>query len=155
MFTNKHVVVAMLVAPVLAIVAWYAVDYFLAERPHAAQPGASYRLVAKSNCRYASSQCDLENGNFKLTLRSTGVTADTVSIDLRSRFPLQQASIGFIDESPNALPTKMVSTDSRAAHWSAALAMPSSDTSTIGIAVKAQDATYFAEVPAIFLELDR
>lgn len=155
MFTNKHVVVAMLVAPVLAIIGWYAVDYFLAEPPHVAQPGASYRLVAKPNCRYESSQCDLENGNFKLTLRSTGVTADTVTVDLQSRFPLQQASIGFIDESPDVLPTGMVSTDPGATFWSAALALPSSDASTIGIAVKAQGATYYAEIPAIFLNAER
>jgi hypothetical protein len=29
MFTNKHVIIAMLVAPLLAIMAWFAVDYFI------------------------------------------------------------------------------------------------------------------------------
>ena len=155
MFTNKHVVVAMLVAPVLAILAWFAMDYFLSERPHVAQPGASYRLIAKSNCRYASNQCDLENGNFKLTLRSTAVTADSVSVELRSRFPLQQASIGFINDSPTAPPTEMESTDTGATLWSAALALPSSDASTIGVAVMAQGVTYYAEIPAVFLNAGR
>jgi hypothetical protein len=30
MWTNKHVIIAMLVAPVLAIMAWFAVDYLVA-----------------------------------------------------------------------------------------------------------------------------
>ena len=51
MWKNKHVVVAMLVAPILAILAWFAVDSMVAERAHSAKPGASYKLVAKSNCR--------------------------------------------------------------------------------------------------------
>jgi len=71
MFTNKHVIIAMLVAPVLAIMAWFAVDYFIGERPHAAKEGAAYTLIAKSNCRYDSGQCDLENSDFKLNLRPT------------------------------------------------------------------------------------
>ena len=67
-FTNKHVVVALLVAPVLAIGAWYAVGLIGAETPQKAVPGQSYPLVAKSNCRYASGQCSLENGDIQFEL---------------------------------------------------------------------------------------
>ena len=155
MFRNKHVVVAMLVAPVLAIMAWFAVDYFVAERPHAAKPGAAYGLIAKSNCRYDSGQCDLENGDFELSLRPIDVATGTVSVELRSRFPLQQATIGYLDERPDALPTGMESTDPEATLWSAALAVPSSDAATIGVAVIAQGATYYAEIPAVFLNAGR
>ncbi len=67
-FTNKHVVVALLVAPILAIGAWYAVGLIGAETPKKAVPGQSYPLVAKSNCRYASGQCSLENGDIEFEL---------------------------------------------------------------------------------------
>ena len=155
MFTNKHVVVAMLVAPVLSIMGWFAVDYFVAERPHAARTGATYALMAKSNCRYDSGQCDLENGDFELSLRSIDVATESVSVELRSRFPLQTATVGYIDERSEALPTGMESTDPGAMLWSAALDLPSSDTSTIGIAVTADGATYYAEIPAVFLNARR
>jgi hypothetical protein len=153
MFTNKHVVVAMLVAPVLAILAWFAIDYFLAERPHAAQPGGSYKLVAKSNCRYDSGQCDLENGDFELTLQPTEVMSTTVALVMRSKFPLQQATIGFIDNESQSAPSKMVSTAPDATEWSATLAVPTGDVLMLGIAVSAQDTHYFGEVPVAFLEL--
>ncbi len=39
LLTNKHVVIAMLVAPVLAVIAYFAVDASVSEAPKAAQPG--------------------------------------------------------------------------------------------------------------------
>ena len=38
-YKNKHVVVAMLVAPVLALIGYFSVDALVAEKPHAAQAG--------------------------------------------------------------------------------------------------------------------
>ncbi|NNF39927.1 MAG: hypothetical protein HKN64_01025 [Woeseiaceae bacterium] len=155
MLTNKHVVVAMLVAPVLAILGWFAVDYFLSERPHAAKPGALYALIPKSNCRYASGQCDLENGDFELSLQSTGSTSTAIKLTMRSRFPLQQASIGFIDGSPAPRPSKMSPEGDAATHWTATLAAPDGDTPLLGIAVTSRGANYFAEVPTTFLQQER
>lgn len=54
LLTNKHVVIAMLVAPVLAVIAYFAVDASVSEPPKAAQPGQSYPLAVRSNCRYTS-----------------------------------------------------------------------------------------------------
>lgn len=68
MWKNKHVVIALLVAPVLAIIAWFAVDRMVAEEPQAARPGGAYELVAKPNCRYASGSCELVNNDFRLEL---------------------------------------------------------------------------------------
>ena len=153
MFTNKHVVVAMLVAPVLAILAWFAIDYFIAERPHAAKPGASYTLMAKSNCRYDSGQCDLENGDFKLTLQPSDVSNAALTLSMKSRFALQQATIGFIDDESQPTPSKMAPTNSDATEWTATLALPAGNTSMLGIAVSAQDTSYFGEIPLAFLAL--
>lgn len=68
MWKNKHVIIALLVAPVLAIIAWFAVDRMVAEEPQAAVPGGAYELVAKPNCRYASGECELVNNDFQLVL---------------------------------------------------------------------------------------
>lgn len=154
MFTNKHVVVAMLVAPVLAILAWFAIDYFIAERPHAAKPGGSYKLVAKSNCRYDSGQCDLENGEFLLTLRPAGIRSASTTLSMQSKFPLQQATIGLIDDGLQAVATQMTPASSDATEWTATLAIPAGIESALGIAVTSGGATYFAEVPTTFLEQD-
>lgn len=152
MFTNKHVVVAMLVAPVLAIMAWFAIDYFVAERPHAAKSGASYKLIAKSNCRYDSGQCDLENGDFKLTLRAIQSDGVNFTLALESRFALQQATIGLIDTNSQRQPSKMIAGDAAATQWSTTLVLPADDGSTLGLAVTASGANYFAEIPTVFVQ---
>ena len=75
MFKNKHVIIAMIVAPILSILAWFAVGQFTGEQPQVAQPGQSYPLVEKSNCRYESGACDLENQDFKVRISlQAGVT---------------------------------------------------------------------------------
>ena len=51
MWKDKHVVMAMIVAPILAIFAWVGVDYIVAEKAQPAEPGSMYPLVARSNCR--------------------------------------------------------------------------------------------------------
>ena len=68
MFKNKHVIIALIVTPILAALAWIGVGQLMGEKPHAARPGQSYPLVEKSNCRYESGACDLENEDFLLRL---------------------------------------------------------------------------------------
>lgn len=152
MFTNKHVVVAMLVAPVLAIMAWFAIDYFIGERPHAAQEGAAYTLIAKSNCRYDSGQCDLENSDFKLSIRPTSVSPGSVQLEMTSAFPLQSATLGLVDDGTPALPSPMTATNADALHWTTRMDSPSGENSAIRVAVTAEGATWYAEVPTVFLD---
>jgi hypothetical protein len=152
MFRNKHLIVAMLIAPVLAITAWFAIDYFVAERPHSAKEGAAYTLIAKSNCRYDSGQCDLENGEFKLSIRPASVTAEGVQLEMTSAFPLQSATLGLVNDGVPATPSAMEPTTGEALLWTALIGRSSGDTSTLRIAVTAQSATWFAEVPTVFIE---
>ena len=151
MFSNKHVLVAMLVAPVLAIMAWFAVDYFVAERPHAAQEGATYKLLAKSNCRYASGECDLENAEFELSLRPEMISASSVALALSSSHNLDTAVVGFVDAA-SAAPEPMTRTDAVGKEWQVLLSRPDNTDASIRIAVTAQGATWFAEVPSVWLE---
>ena len=152
MLRNKHVVIAMLVAPVLAIMAWFAVDYFVAERPHAAKPGSAYTLIAKSNCRYASGQCDLENADFKLGIRPGMVSASSIALTLSASHELQSAARGSVDGDDIQPPVPMTRTDNAGKEWQALLPNPASDDASIRVAVTANDATWFAEVPVVFLQ---
>ena len=151
MFKNKHMIVAMLVAPVLAIMAWFAVDYFVAERPHAAKPGSAYTLIAKSNCRYESGQCDLENADFKLSIRPGMISASSVALTLTSSHTLQSAAMGLVDGDDAQPPAPLTPTGEAGTEWQALLPSPSSDEASFRIAVTANDATWYAEVPVVFI----
>ena len=73
---NRHVLVASLVAPLLALLAWFAIDFFTSETPHAAVEGQSYALVEKPNCRYDSGLCGLKNNDFELELSYRRISGD-------------------------------------------------------------------------------
>ena len=150
MFRNKHLVIAMLVAPVLSIMAWFAVDYFIGERPHAAKEGAAYTLIAKSNCRYDSGQCDLENSDFKLSIRPLAISVNSVQLEMRSAFPLQSATLGLVTNGTAATPSPMVAATEEGLRWTTRIDRPS-EGSTIRLAVTAQGATWYAEVPTVFI----
>jgi len=153
MFRNKHLVIAMLVAPVLAIMAWFAVDYFVAERPHAAEEGAAYTLIAKSNCRYDSGQCDLENADFKLSIRPVSTEAESIRLEMTSAFPLQSATVGLVKAGVPAAPSMMEAANSDGTLWTGRIDPPGSENSTIRIAVAARGATWYAEVPTVFMAI--
>jgi hypothetical protein len=152
MWKNWHVVVAMLVAPVLGILAWYAVDWFVAERPHAAKSGASYLLIAKSNCRYESGQCDLVNNDFKLTIRPDQLFSRETTLTVDSEFALQDMTVALVSddvETPSV--AEQDGESNLPVRWKVRIPAAPEATSTLRIAVTAQGAIYYAEVPAIFL----
>lgn len=144
----------MLVAPVLAILAWYAVDHLIGEKPHAAKPGEAYLLIAKSNCRYDSGQCDLANGDFEVTLRATRIGAVRMTLELVSKFPLQQSTIGLVEPGAERPPLPMDATAAGTTRWVGDVSRPGSEESSLRLAVLAEGVTYYAEVPVTFLQLE-
>ncbi len=152
MFTNKHVVVAMLVAPVLAIIAWFAVDRVVAPTPQAASPGETYPLLVRSNCRYDSGECDLVNGDFELKLRPTAVSDAEVGLELLSKHSLQRATIGHA-AGPTGEASSMTAADAGAMRWVVSISRPTADAAMLRLAVVAAGTTYYAEVPVAFLDL--
>ena len=153
MFKSKHVVIAMLVAPVLSIMAWFAVDYFLSERPHAAKEGAAYSLIAKSNCRYDSGQCDIENSDFKINIRPMSITSNSVQLQLTSAFPLQSATLGVVNNGIPSPPTEMNPTTDESLRWTTRIDRPVADSTMIRVAVTADGSTWYAEIPTVFIVL--
>ena len=152
MWKNWHVVAAMLVAPILAILAWFAVDWFVAERPHAARPGQDYPLVAKPNCRWPSGSCDLENETFRLTLTPTALDAAALRLRIESRFPLSAATVGLAPTAgASSEPVAFSPQDETATIWSGTLPAPGGEGAVLQVVVNAAGSRYFAEVPVVFL----
>jgi hypothetical protein len=66
--TKKHLIVAMIVSPILAVLTYYAVDFKVSEKPHSAVPGNSYPLVAQSNCCYSRGKYTFKNGDIEASI---------------------------------------------------------------------------------------
>ncbi len=152
MWKNKHVIVALIVAPILAILAWFGVGQIVGEKAHVAKPGAVYPLVARSNCRWESGACELANNDVTMTILPLELGAQYTKLSLDSEFPLTQATLALLsggnevaasaefDESPDA-PAQMTVTIPAFADPEAMLR----------IAVTVEESLYFAEVPVVFM----
>ncbi len=151
MFKNKHVVIAMIVAPILSILAWVAVGQFTGEQPEPAKPGASYPLVEKSNCRYASGACDLENEDFRLRLTLLQGVAGPEFL-LSSSHALEGAvlAVGGADSGP--APAAMRATDGQGLEWRIALADVPAPEQRIRLVARAAGSSYFADASTTFLQ---
>ncbi len=158
---NKHVVLSMLIAPILAIVTYIATDEIVSDPPIAADKSASYPLAAKSNCRYESGRCTLVNGDVELNLRAeilnethVVLTAD-VSLDLDNLM----LSIGLADA--DILPRLMGIASKDKKRWE--LTVPTEDMLSVDktldnlvvrVVAQAQGSAFYAETSAKFLKYE-
>ena len=151
MFTNKHVIVAMIVAPVLSILAWFSAGEFIGEKPQLARPGQSYPLVEKSNCRYESGLCELENEDFRLKLFYVDNAAGRQLV-LRSSHVLEGVIISVGIPEDMVPPNAMRSADGQRLEWRLALDSRPAPEERIYLAASAAGSTYYGEAGTLFLQ---
>ena len=151
---NKHVILAMFVAPVLALIAYFATDYVVSEKPHAAQQGSSYKLAAKSNCRYQSGQCTLHNGDVEVNVRAEHITDTLIELSLHANMPLENALVSFVVANEETNPAMMQPAESEENTWRAKFDIVDAEKSTLRLVLKLSDTLFYAETPAVFIDYD-
>ncbi len=146
-FTNKHVIVALLAAPVLAVLTYVGVDHMVKPTAIAAQPGESFPLAARSNCRYPSGKCSLINGDFSLDLLPQLSKSGRIrSISLQSEHPIEGARFALLDANGATVQTAI------AAQGLLSLQEHNLDhIQNIQLAIKSNGIVYYAETQTIFL----
>lgn len=149
---NKHFIIALLIAPVLALISYFSVDAAVSEKPHAAQAGSQYELVEKPNCRYSSGHCQLKNGDFELELVGTWQDGIHLKLELRSEFPLEGVLAAQIDQSDsNATPSQMTPLNDAGTLWGMLLTNPSIDQSRIRLAASSNQTMYYGDAALAFI----
>lgn len=151
MFTNRHVIIAMIVAPVLAILAWFAVGYLGGEKPRPAVAGATYPLVEKSNCRYESGACDLENEDFQLRLTYLEPVTGPELV-LSASHPLEGVLLAVDETGVEGQPDMMRASDGRGLEWRMALAGRPAPAQRIRLVARAGGSSYYADASTTFLQ---
>jgi len=152
MFRNKHLIAAMLIAPILALVAYFGVDAMVSEKPMQAEAGQSYALVAMPQCRYSSGHCTLKNSDFKVEIKPLQVSGNSMVLKLHSVFPLQAAKIALV-QNPNmpGSPSAMHAIDDKRQDWRITIQGAHEKTSQLRLVVIAKDAYYYGETGLEFL----
>lgn len=148
--TNKHFIIALIVAPILAIIAYYAVDYKVSEKPHEAIKGQSYPLVAKSNCRYESGKCTFENGDIEITLVIEKASVSELNLQLSSNHIIAGAKVAITNTESNPPPETMITTGNSQTQWHTILPDTLTNTSRLQLALSINGSLYFGETSTVF-----
>lgn len=148
---NKHMTVAMLVAPLLGVGSYFLVDHFVGEKPQAAEAGQSYPLVAKPNCRRGGGYCGLKNKDFELTLSYEKAGDGRLLLKLESVYPLDGVMIALgVSESEQNPPAPMLLSDEDGMNWSIEIANPDPDRHRLYLAASSGQSLYFGDVATKF-----
>lgn len=146
-------ILAMFVAPVLALIAYFATDHVVSEKPQAAQQGNSYKLAARSNCRYQSGRCTLHNGDVEVNVWVERV-GSLIELVLQSNMPLQKALVSFVVGEDETAPAMMQPAGSEDNTWRARFELAEPEKSTLRLALDMSGTVFFAETPTVFIDYD-
>jgi len=151
MFSNRHVVIALLVAPLLSIGAWFAVGQFIGEAPSPAEAGRDYPLLAKSNCRYESGRCELSNGDLTLAIEAMPA-ASGWQLRIVASHPLQGVVLAVDKNGQPGQPHTLQAGPDGARQWLLELTdLPAAD-ARLQVVAAAGDSRYYAETASDFLQ---
>lgn len=155
MFKNKHVIISLIVAPILAIMGYFAVDAFVAETPHAAKPGERVELVEKPNCRYSSGACDLKNGDFEMRIHAKWSDDVQVLLTLESNVTLDGVIAAHVtNESHNVPPINMQPLDDDGHKWALQIVNPNLKADRLRLAASANQAIYYGDASLTFINYE-
>jgi len=145
LLTNKHFIAALLIAPILGVITYFAVDNVVSPDPVEAQAGDSYPLVARSNCRYESGQCTLINGDFRIDIRQQNQPGEVLLL-IESELPIQGARFALVDADGNMLQSGVTEDGS----WQLD-PLKLNGISQLQIAIRSQDVLYYVETQTSFI----
>lgn len=155
MRNNTHVVIALIVTPLLAILGYFATDFIISEQPKRASKGGQYPLVAQPGCRHASGGCTLKNGNFKLHISGETLADDSLVITLTSDFPLQQANMSVVSNAAERKkPSALRLADPATGRWLWQTRVAEPEQQILRVAVVSEGAVYYAETGLQFLHFE-
>jgi hypothetical protein len=152
---NKHVLIATMMAPVLALIAYFGVNALVGEKPHVAEAGQSYVLVEKPNCRHSGGICGLKNGDFELTLSFEWLDNGRMLLELESVHALDGVLVALVEsEASEDPPVDMRPVGNDGLTWTLDVAHPDPDSHRLRLVASANQALYFGDVATKFTVIE-
>ncbi|GAB2190974.1 hypothetical protein MAH1_25820 [Sessilibacter sp. MAH1] len=154
MFTNKHVVTALIVAPILAVLSYFAVGFWVAEPPQKAESGQSYKLAEKPNCRYTSGMCELKNGDFSVKILPHELPNGGLKLILTSSQALEGAKIALVDNAAESIgiPSDWLAVDSEGMEWEVEINPESHEQQLQLVFAAENESLFFGETKLTFID---
>ena len=147
--THRHVVVALLVAPCLALLTWYATGIFITNDKNKlmiAKPGDAFPLMERSGCRYPGGHCKLVNKEVVIRISSE----EKGRFNFISSLPLQGLLVGLASHTDTP-PIRVLSHSSDSQTWIWQPVKWPTTHDAIRLVAMANEVSYFGEASLMFL----
>ena len=155
MLRNFHFIIALLVAPALAILAWYAADTMLGDKKEKAKEGLGYELLGDSNCRYESGTCTMSNGNFELDIKVDRAGEGELAVQLESAHPLDAVSMGWVNpDAEKADQTALGVANNKRTRWEGVIPGEASTKARMRVLARADGTSYYGEAKTVFIDYE-
>jgi hypothetical protein len=149
---NKHVVIAMIVAPILGVISWLVTSDMIGEKPHVAEEGQSYQLVEMPNCRYDSGICGLKNGDFELKLNTAQLDDGRVLLTIVSIFPLDGVRVALAENGTDEKrPVEMQAMGDEGLEWSLEMSSPDPEVDRLHLVASSNLSLYYGDAALKFM----
>ncbi|CAC9955584.1 hypothetical protein [uncultured Gammaproteobacteria bacterium] len=150
-FKNKHIITSLIVAPILALISYFAVDYYVAEVPHKAKQGQAYKMLVKSNCRWESGMCDLINGDLKINITSDTQTYGLNRLFINASNGLKGIKFAVVEKkNKTSEPHSMMVLDALYTSWQSPQ-MDIAESDYLQFVISVNESVFYVEIPAIFI----
>ena len=150
MLRNRHVIIALLLAPLLAVLAWFAVGALFGEKPRSPRPGEIYPLLEQSGCRYAGGACELENADLRVGLSYSEESGG--GIELTSSHALDSVLMSVARPEEDTGPRVMEAADEAGRRWRLAIGPRPHRRERIRVVLSRAGVAYVAEASTEFLQ---
>ncbi|MDC0363054.1 hypothetical protein OAN12_08440, partial [Halioglobus sp.] len=147
---NRHLVIALMVTPLLAMTGWWASGLFSRQEPAPAQKGGVYPLLERSNCRYASGQCLLENVDFTIALTYV-LGSDGHFLLARASHPLSDILLA-VGEDEQSAPQSMERRGMNSREWRLALDDRPGAAARIRLVARSADVIWYGDAATHFIK---
>lgn len=150
MLHNRHIALALVVAPLLSLLGWWVAGELAGEQPGPAQEGEIYPLVEKSGCRYSGGVCELANVDFDLQLVYVRDESGS-ALEVHASHALEGIQLAVDVPGGNRPPETMIALDDRGLQWKIVLDEPPRTGDRIRLVARAQGSSWFGEAGTAFL----
>lgn len=136
----------MVVAPILAIMSYFATDYIVSEKPHIAKDGSIYKMRINSNCRWKSGKCSIDNADIKIDIIGQWLEHSLV-LNLSSNILLNSVKVSF---DKNDIAKDMIIDKKNNLKWGISLDKKNKST-MLNFAIVVNRSVFLAQISTIFL----
>ncbi len=137
----------MIVAPILAIMSYFATDYIVSEKPHIAKDGKIYKMRVNSNCRWESGKCTIDNEDVEIDIIGAR-TNNLLALDVSPNVLVNSIKVAFDGKNT---PKDMEVNKNNSLKWGVSLPLKN-ESKMLNFAIVINRSVLVVQVPTIFIK---